>query len=302
MQARNLIVSASAAVIGLLAVYLGNAYFSGFEKQQVRVAESQRLAHIVVASEDLAFGAKPNVANVRLASWPEASVPAGAFTSVDELTRDSRVAVLPISAGEPVLASKLSGINGRATLSASLPSGKVAFSIAINDVSGAGGFVRPGDVVDVLLTRRSARENAGIYDKITDIVIEATPVLGVDQDYDRNDTKPAIPKTATLEVDAIGAQKLALSSELGTLSLALRNVTDQQRRDHPTVTPGNLSSEPAIVQTGRPLVKPRPVLARRSHTSADARANIASITDVFHPAMTVVRGSALTQYGIQHVD
>ena len=154
MQARNLVISASAAVFGLLAVYLGNAYFAGFEKQQVRVAETQRLTQIVVAAQDLAFGAKPSAQNLRLASWPEASIPAGAFTSLDEVTRGARVTVLPISAGAPVLAANLSGADGRATLSAALRAGKLAFSIPINDVSGVGGFVRPGDVVDVLLTRR----------------------------------------------------------------------------------------------------------------------------------------------------
>lgn len=306
MQARNLVISASAAVFGLLAVYLGNAYFAGFEKQQVRVAETQRLTQIVVAAQDLAFGAKPSAQNLRLASWPEASIPAGAFTSLDEVTRGARVTVLPISAGAPVLAANLSGADGRATLSAALRAGKLAFSIPINDVSGVGGFVRPGDVVDVLLTRRSPRENAGVNDKMTDVVLEAAPVLGIDQVYDRNDVKPVTPKTATLEVDAVGAQKLALSSELGTLSLALRNIADQQRGTHPTVTPGNLSSGAALTQTGQTSPDHRPALSRhiaaRRNPAADTPGRLASITDVFHPAMTVVRGSALSQYGMQHVD
>ena len=304
VQARNLIISASAALFGLLAVYLGNAYFAGFEKQQVQVAQSQRLAQIVVASQDLAFGAKPSIINVRLASWPEASVPVGAFTSVDELTRGTRVTVFPISAGEPVLASKLSGIDGRATLSSGLPAGKLAFSIPINDVSGVGGFVRPGDVVDVLLTRRSLRENAGLNDKISDVVLEATPVLGIDQVFDRSDTKPVSPKTATLEVDATGAQKLALSVELGTLSLALRNNADQQLGSHPTVTPSNLSSEVALAQTARSSPVFRRAPARRSQLS-DARGKTPAtpaITDVFHPAMTVMRGSVISHYGVQDVD
>lgn len=311
MQTRNLVISASAGVFGLLAVYLGNAYFSGFEKQQVQVAQATRLTQIVVASQDISFGAKPSALNVHLTSWPANSVPAGAFTSVDDLTNGPRVAVLPISAGEPVLASKLSGADGRATLSSGLPAGKLAFSIPLNEVSGVGGFVRPGDVVDVLLTRRSSSPNAGVNDKFTDVVLEAAPVLGIDQVYDRNDTKPAIPKTATLEVDSAGAQKLALSVELGSLSLALRNVADQQRGGHPTVTPRNLSAEASPDLPERLSADPRPVPAR--HTASrhaqmaaapakDAPGKIAAITDVFHPAMTVVRGSALTQYGAPHVD
>jgi pilus assembly protein CpaB len=47
-------------------------------------------------------------------------------------------------------------------------------------------------------------------------------VLAVDQISDERAEKPSIAKAVTLEVEVTAAQKLALASTVGTLSLALR--------------------------------------------------------------------------------
>ena len=123
MQGRNWIILAIAVVIGLVAVVLANAYFSGVEQKQERVAEQQKLVRIVVASQELEFGTKLTDQNVRRQNWPANSVPVGAFRSIPEVLKDNRVALRPIVPGEPVLASKVSGTDGRATLAALLPEG-----------------------------------------------------------------------------------------------------------------------------------------------------------------------------------
>ena len=55
-------------------------------------------------------------------------------------------------------------------------------NIVVSDVAGVGGFVRPGDRVDVLLTRVIPGKGANTAtDKMTDVIVEAVPVLGIDQ-------------------------------------------------------------------------------------------------------------------------
>ncbi|TIN48518.1 MAG: Flp pilus assembly protein CpaB, partial [Mesorhizobium sp.] len=50
--------------------------------------------------------------------WSQEAVPQGAFTTINALLADgSRVVLSPIEVNEPVLLTKLSGPNGRATLS-----------------------------------------------------------------------------------------------------------------------------------------------------------------------------------------
>ena len=296
MQGRSLVLLGVAVVVGLIAVLLANSYFSGFERKQERLAEQQKLARIVVASQELGFGLPLNTQNLRLANWPSSSVPAGAFTTIEAALGNGRVALRPIVVGEPVLASKVSGADGRATLSANLPVGKLAYSVPVTDVSGVGGFVRPGDVVDVLLTRPVPGAGSSANDKMTDVVLEAVPVLGVDQTSDENQTKAVPAKTATLQVDTYGAQKLALAVQLGAISLALRNVADQEIAQRTTVIPRHLSATNYVINAkseapppaARPAVLPNPM----------ASALAAAMTKKRGPSMVVVRGSQSTEYEV----
>jgi pilus assembly protein CpaB len=298
MQGRNLILLGVAVVLGLIAVFLANSYFSGIEVRQERLAEEQKLARIVVASQDVGFGDPLSTQNLRMTNWPAASVPAGAFTSMEAMLRNKRVALRPIVVGEPVLASKVSGEDGRATLSANLPVGKVAFTVPVNDVSGVGGFVRPGDVVDVLLTRPIPSSGSGSSgnDKMTDVVLEAVPVLGVDQISDENQTKAAPAKTATLEVDTNGAQKLALSVQIGAISLALRNVADQVIGPRSTVIPRHLSTTHYVLNT--PSSAPPPQMRSAVPNAIMGAAAAFAKPRPRGPSMVVVRGAQSTEYEV----
>lgn len=227
MQSRNWIVLGIAVLVGLFAVFLANSYFSGVQESEERKAEEMQMARIVVASQEIAFGNPLTDTNTRLVNWPASSVPQGAFTSLQEAA-NGRVALRPITPGEPILASKVSGTGGRATLAANLPENMRAVAIPVNNVAGVGGFVRPGDVVDVLLTRQIPGEGAQTTDKMTTVVLENVLVLGTDQVADEKSTEPAVAQTATLQTDLFGAQKLALAREVGTFTLALRNVENQE--------------------------------------------------------------------------
>ncbi len=93
--------------------------------------------------------------------------------------------------------------------------------------SGVAGFVLPNDTVDVLLTRTPKTESEGQIDPITDVLLQNVRVIAIDQGADDKNNQPVVGKTATLLVDQQGAQKLALASNVGSLSLALRNAANQ---------------------------------------------------------------------------
>jgi pilus assembly protein CpaB len=123
----------------------------------------------------------------------------------------------PNEANETILSSKITGPGQRATLSATLQDGMRAVTIRVNDVEGVAGFVLPGDRVDVALTRQLDKAAA-----TTDVVLQNTRVLAVDQTADERNDKPSVVKAVTLEVDTADAQKLALAASVGSLSLMLR--------------------------------------------------------------------------------
>jgi pilus assembly protein CpaB len=198
----------------------------------VAAAPAIEFGRIVVATAPLRFGMKLEPAQLAEIPWPQESLPAGAFGSVESLMAEgSRVVLSPIEPNEPILLAKLSGPDGRATLSNLLAPGMRAVAIRTDEIAGVGGFIAPGDRVDVVLTRDAgaiqevARNATGASGSTitTEIVVANARVLTVGQGADISQTGPQIVESVTIEVTTEGAQKVALARNIGSLSLALRS-------------------------------------------------------------------------------
>jgi pilus assembly protein CpaB len=176
---------------------------------------------LVVANKALRYGNEVSANALKETPWPSEAIPAGSFSKISELTATRRVVLTAIEANEPILAWKLTGSGQRATLSATLEPGMKAVTIRVNDVEGVGGFVLPGDRVDVSLTRQ-VDKGVGT----NDVVLQNIKVLAIDQSADERNDKPLIAKSVTIEVDPMSAQKIALATTVGTLSLMLRKAGD----------------------------------------------------------------------------
>lgn len=300
MERRNLIIAAAAIVLGLLAVYLANAWFSGVEERQEKVAAEQRMVRVAVASQPMEFGTALTADNVKLTNWPADSVPQGAYQQADmqRLVSSGNVAIRPIAAGEPIL---LSRISERAVLSANIPADMRAVTVPVDAVSGVAGFVTPGDVVDVLLTRQIPGDGASGDDKMTSIIMESIPVLAVDLRAGEQNTEAAQSRTATLQVSPQDAQKLTLATQVGRLSLALRNIEDQTVGGRRIVTTRDLGG--GIYLPARRTAAPATSAPRTAQTVtavASASGAAPAIRRIpSGPTMTVVRGTAVTDEEVQ---
>lgn len=300
MPRRNLIIAAIAVAFGLLAVLIANSWFSGVEVKQERQAKQQQLVRVAVANQNLGFGALLTPEAVKLANWPADSVPAGAFTDLSKLVGNGRVVLRPLVPGEPILASKVSGLNGRATISANLPEGFRAIAVPINEVAGVGGFALPGDVVDVLVTRQIGGDGANGQDKMTTVVVENVQVLAIDQLADDSKTEPKVGKTATLQVTPVDAQKLALATQVGTLSLSLRNVQSKFEAARTVVTTADLGGRGRSIGIRRPAAPSAPAMALAGATgSRTGRSTTIIPAASGGPAMTIIRGTESTQYEVK---
>ena len=117
-----------------------------------------------------------------------------------------------------------------------------AVTIRVNDVEGVGGFVLPGDHVDVVLTRQIDKGSA-----TTEVVLQNARVLAVDQIADERAAKAAVAKSVTLEVDTrrgaedlagfVGRQPVAAAAqgrrnrETKTRKVTLKDLGDQRPAD-----------------------------------------------------------------------
>jgi pilus assembly protein CpaB len=125
--------------------------------------------------------------------------------------------------------SKLIKANGSGYMAAVLDKGMRAVSTEISPETGAGGFILPNDRVDVILSRRDREPEKAGAPKPTPATRSWSNirVLAIDQTLGEKDgQKVVIGKTATLELTPRQAETLALSRQLGTLSLTLRSLAD----------------------------------------------------------------------------
>jgi pilus assembly protein CpaB len=255
VRTSTIVMIAFAVLFGLLAVFVAQSWLNSQAELRVKSLEANKkpvsTSTIVVAAKPLRFGNELTAAALREAVWPQADLPAGSFAKIaDVLNGGKRVALTAIEPNEPVLHTKITGPGQRATLSAMLRDGLKAVTVRVNDVDGVGGFILPGDHVDVALTRQVDKANAS-----TGVVLQNVRVMAIDQIADERVDKPAVVKAVTLEVDVVGAQKLSLAASIGSLSLMLRKAGEANNQYTRRITLSDLGtpSTPTAVPTTGPV-------------------------------------------------
>lgn len=226
MRVVTMVSLGASAVLGVAALVVAKAWLpSAGGAASANRAAAANMVPVVIAAGPLAYGAKLEAKDLKVAQLPTDAAPVGAYTTVAAaLAADAGapIALVPIAQREAILPAKLSGPGARASVAAMITKGMRAYAIAVTDVSGVGGNALPGDWVDVVLMHDINKASGGVPSFASDVVIQNVRVLGVDLNADPTSTKTAVPQTTTLEVTVADAQKLAVAAELGTLSLALR--------------------------------------------------------------------------------
>ena len=252
MRTSTIVMMASAALFGLLAVFAAQTWLNHQAEARLKSMTPPKAPvvatrNVVVAGAPLRFGHPLMPQNLREVAWPEGAVPAGTFTSIsDLLAPGKRIVLSSIEPNEPILATKITGPGQKGSLSAIIQDGMKAVTIRVNDVDGVAGFVLPGDHVDILMTRNTDKNATS-----TDVVLQNIRVLAIDQTADDAADKPTVARGVTLEVDTGAAQRLSLASSLGALSLALRKAGEQTVEGPRRMTVMDLDS-PYV--TARPIV------------------------------------------------
>jgi pilus assembly protein CpaB len=246
VRASTLVMIGFAVVFGLLAVFVAQAWLNNQAAIRAKSMEASKkpvaTQTIVVAAQPLRFGTELNASMLKEIPWPDEALPAGAFRKISDVLTGRRVVLTAIEANEPVLALKITGAGERATLSRLVHAGMKAVTIRVNDVEGVGGFVLPGDRVDVVLTRTIDKGQA-----TNEVVLQNARVLAVDQSADDRAAKAAVAKSVTLEVTTVEAQKLWLAASVGNLSLLLRKAGETAETRTRKITLNDLSGNDEVV-------------------------------------------------------
>ena len=231
MNTARIVVLAIAIGAGGIAAYLASG--SDDKPAPAQPVVQLQTVDILVAKSDIGLGHSVKPDDLQWQTWPAATASSSFISraskadAIKEIT--GSIARSPFIAGEPIREQKLVKADGSGFMAAILPAGYRAISIEISPETGAGGFILPNDRVDVILSKRDreAEKSGAAESHISETILSNIRILAIDQTLGEKDgQKVVIGKTATLELTLRQAETLALSRQLGTLSLALRSLAD----------------------------------------------------------------------------
>lgn len=260
---------AAVAAVGLALVVRAMGSSSGEPASTASAAvEAPRMARVLVAAHDLQTGKRLENSDMEWRDWPidglnpayvtDGSVPLPAAappaegeegeTALEGAAATAARAVSAVAgtgaqsdfigavvresfvAGEPITARKIVRSGDSGFLAAYLEPGMRAMAIRVSVETAAGGFILPGDRVDVILTRELGNNNsddAGGRRHLSTTVMQNVKILAIDQTtHAGDDAQAVVGATATLEVAPGDAEILSLARAEGDLSLVLRSYAD----------------------------------------------------------------------------
>ncbi|WGV21651.1 Flp pilus assembly protein CpaB [Pseudomonas putida] len=254
MSARTLTLVAVSLTLGLGAALMANNWLN----DRLNASPDDNMKNVVVATVEIPFGQMIEAQQVAIVRMPRDAVPDDAFDSNEKVV--GKIATFALLRGDVLRSARLAEHLGGSTLASLIAPDKRAISVRVDDVVGVGGFLLPGNRVDVLATRQS---NGGSNDAESRTILQDLRVLAVDQTAGTDKTQPVVVRAVTLEMSAKEAEVLVKAQSEGRLQLALRNPLDAQKQ-----APAVAAVEP--VKAAPPAFKPqpRPVVNRSSDGGA----------------------------------
>ena len=250
MQARTVlvivlaIICAASAAVGVSRVL-----------EQANKTTTLDTTQIVVATREIPRGGTLTADALTTKEWPSSMVPANVFTEIEQV--QDRLVSVPIVEGEPIMAAKIAEGDSafKGGVAPMVPVGMRAFTISTPQVASAvGGFVMPGNKVDVLLTTTTSSKDDFAGGAVTTCLLQNVEVLAVDRFVDAPDKTQARGqdmKTVTLLVTPDQANRLSLGSSRGLLNLSLRHPDDIDEASAGPATLAQLQFSQDTLLTGR---------------------------------------------------
>ncbi|MBW6396805.1 Flp pilus assembly protein CpaB [Roseomonas sp. HJA6] len=227
----------SATGLGILALQLLQPAQQAQQVARVEappvVAPAPRI-RMLVASRPLSIGTLLKDEDFREMEVAGDGMPEGAFVGGQESLAELRGALLRrfVDPNQPIIRTDVLRPRDRGFLAAVLRPGTRAISVGVDVVTGASGLIWPGDEVDLILTQNlqqqgQAQESSGRR-VVGETILSAVRVIAVDQQISHSGTDAAaarvVARTVTLEVTPEQAERVAVATQLGRISLVVRSI------------------------------------------------------------------------------
>jgi pilus assembly protein CpaB len=217
--------------------------------RRLGVAGPSKTTTVLVASRDLPIGYVAKLEDVEAVTWGGPPPPGSILKPEDVAGRGS---IMQTLRGEPLLESHFAAKGAGAGLAVTIPPGKRAVAVKVNEVVGLAGFILPGMKVDVIACGESPTDRERNLGTQARTLLQNVDVLSAGQNIQRDtDGKPITVQVVNLLVTPEEAEVLSLAGNETKIQLVLRNPLDQEK----IKTPGTAQ---AFLFAGRPSGIPAP--------------------------------------------
>jgi len=187
-------------------------------------------SRLLVAAKKLDVGTLIKESDLTMADWG-GPVPEGAVKTPEDAL--GRGVVQQIVGGEPILESRIAARGAGAGLAATIPLGKRAQAVRVDDIVGVAGFINPGSKVDILISGTPPKGTGGVG-TVTKTLLQDVEVLSAGQNIQRDaEGKPVSVNVVNMLVTPEQAEILTLASNEMRIQLVLRNPTDTEEAKPP---------------------------------------------------------------------
>ena len=239
----------AALIVAIGTALLARSMFAGAgaPSADAAAAAAAKGPKVLVAQRALPAGTIITADSVSYQAWPKDMVQDAYFINgeADVTKLLGTVVRFPVTAGEPITQGSLVAPGDRGFLAAALGPGMRAVTVPVSAKTGVAGFVFPGDHVDMVLTQTVRSTDNGDTLKTSETILRNLRVLATDQSTEKETvegkTVVRTSKTVTLEVTPKIAEKIAVAQTIGTLSLSLRAIADNQGELERAIAAGDVS-------------------------------------------------------------
>lgn len=232
MSKMRIVMFALAAGSAVVAGVLAKGLISKGPDVQAEVVTKVKTVSVLVAAKDIEVGERLATGAIIWKDWPADNVLDAMITKEEKPDADVAFAEtrarIQMFEGEVINEKKIVDPKTGGFMSAILPKGMRAISVAISSRSSAGGFILPNDRVDIILTRKAS--GSGSTSSKSEIAIGNVRVLAINQIFrqakDGEEVTIKEGQTATVELSPEQAEIIARLESEGELSLALRSIAE----------------------------------------------------------------------------
>ena len=237
MDSRKVLLLAGALIIAVVTAFMARSLMTGAPAPQAVAAPVVIDGpEVLVATRALPVGTILDATSLKFQPWPKELVENAYYIKGDKTDMQALVGTVvrnAVTAGQPLTQGSLVKPGDRGFLAAALGPGMRAVTFPVSGASSVGGFVFPGDRIDLVLTQEVKGGGEGDPLRVSETIMRNVRVLATDQRTDNQegeDGKTVVTTFNTVTVEATPriAEQVAVAQTIGSLSISLRSIADNR--------------------------------------------------------------------------